>query len=254
VAVGATSTLSFTITNPNSTVALSGVSFTDTLPGGLTVTSGISSQCGGTLTRTAPGTLALTGGALAAGASCTVTATVTATTAGPHDNVSGFVSATESGANNGATGIATASLTAVLPPAIAKQFAPNPVLAGGVSTLTFTITNPNQNQPLGGVAFSDTLPTSPGSMVVAAAPNPTTSNCGSPTFSPSAGAGTITFSGGTLAGGGTCTVTVDVTTPVAGTYSNTSGPVSHVINAVVMNGNSASDTLTVTPATRRSLS
>ncbi|HET9209315.1 MAG TPA: hypothetical protein VFR03_02890, partial [Thermoanaerobaculia bacterium] len=253
VAVNGTSTLTFTITNPNPTVALSGVSFTDTLPSGLSVTSGTSSQCGGTLTRTAPSTLSFAGGTLAAGASCTVTATVTATTAGPHDNVSGFVSSTQSGANNGATGIATASLTAVLPPVIAKQFAPNPILAGGVSTLTFTITNPNQNQALSGVAFTDTLPTSPGSMVVAASPNPMVSiDCGTspaPTFSPSAGAGTITFSGGTIAGGATCTVKVDVTAPVAGTYNNTSGAVSHIINAAVVNGNSASDSLTVTPAT-----
>ncbi|HEY3568750.1 MAG TPA: IPTL-CTERM sorting domain-containing protein [Thermoanaerobaculia bacterium] len=249
VAVGGSSTLTFTITNPNPTVALSGVSFTDTLPSGLTVTSGTSSQCGGTLTRTAPSTLSFSGGTLAAGASCTVTATVTAATAGPHDNVSGFVSSTETGTNTGATGIATASLTAVLPPVLAKQFAPNPVLAGGVSTLTFTITNPNQNQILSGVAFTDILPTSPGSMVVAAAPNPTTTNCGSPTFAPVAGAGTITFSGGTIAGGGTCTVAINVTAPVAGTYNNTSGVVSHIINSAVVNGNSASDSLTVTPAT-----
>ena len=65
-------------------------------------------------------------------------------------------------------------------------------------------------------------------MVVAGTPNATTNGCGSPTFSPSAGAGSITFSGGTIAPGGTCIVTVDVTAPAVGTYNNTSGAVSAI--------------------------
>jgi uncharacterized repeat protein (TIGR01451 family) len=246
VAVGGSSTLTFTITNPNPTVPLSGIALNDALPAGLMVASGSSAQCGGTLTTTAPSTLSLSGGALAAGASCTVTVAVTATTAGPHDNVSGAVSATESGANSGASGIATASLIAVLPPSLAKQFAPNPVLAGGVSTLTFTITNPNPNNPLAGVSFSDTPPTSPGAMVVAATPAAATAGCGSPSFAPMAGDGALSFSGGTIAAGGVCTVAVNVTAPVAGSYANTSSVVHFVINSATVDGNSASDTLTAT--------
>ena len=248
VAVGGTSTLTFTITNPNAGIALSGVAFSDTLPAGVTVTSGSSAQCGGTLTRTAPSTLSFTGGTLAAGGSCTVTATVTVTTAGPHDNVSGFVTSTEGGTNTGPTGIATASITGVLPPGIAKQFAPNPVLAGTPTTLTFTLTNPNASLAVSGVAFADTFPTSPGAMVVAPAPAAATSGCGAPAFAPTAGAGSISFSGGTIAAGGTCIVTVNVVAPVAGSYSNTSGAVSHLVNGSPVNGNTAADTLTVSPA------
>jgi uncharacterized repeat protein (TIGR01451 family) len=247
VAVGGTSTLTFTLTNPNPGIALSGIAFTDTLPAGLTVTNGISAQCGGTLTRTAPSSLSFTGGTLAAGGSCTVTATVTATTAGPHDNVSGFVSSTEGGTNTGPTGLGTASLNAILPPTIAKAFSPNPVLAGSVTTLTFTLTNPNASLPVAGVAFADTLPTSPGAMVVAATPSATTSGCGAPTFAPAAGSGTLSFSGGTIAAGATCIITVNVTAPVAGAYANTTSPVSHLVNGVPVNGGTASDTLNVTP-------
>src|SRR5207237_47912 len=58
----------------------------------------------------------------------------------------------------------------------------------------------------------------------------------------------LTFSGGTIAGGGTCTVLVNVTAPVAGTYVNTSGSVSHVINAATVLGNTATGSLTVNPA------
>lgn len=246
VAVGGTSTLTFTITNPNPGVALSGIAFNDTLPAGMTVTSGSTPQCGGTLTRTAPDTLSFTGGTLAAGGSCMITATVTVTTAGPHDNVSGFVSSTEGGTNTTPSGVATASITGILPPGIAKQFAPNPILAGTATTLTFTITNPNVSLPQTGVAFTDTFPVAPGAMVVAPAPAATTSGCGSPTFAPSPGSGSITFSGGTIAPGGTCIVTVNVVAPVAGSYLNTTGPVSHIVNGVPVNGGTASDTLNAT--------
>jgi uncharacterized repeat protein (TIGR01451 family) len=248
VAVGGATTLTFTITNPNTGLALSGVAFNDTLPAGVTVTSGSSSQCGGTLTRNAPSTLSFTGGTLAAGSSCTVTATVTVTTAGPHDNVSGFVTSTEGGTNSGGSGVATASITGILPPGIAKQFAPNPVLAGTATTLTFTLTNPNVSLALSGLAFSDTLPVVPGAMVVAPIPAATTSGCGSPTFAPAAGSGSISFSGGMIAAGGTCVVSVNVVAPVAGSYANSSGPVSHLVNGIPVNGGTASDTLTATPA------
>jgi hypothetical protein len=60
-----------------------------------------------------------------------------------------------------------------------------------------------------------------------------------------AGAASISFTGGTIAAGGTCIVTVDVTVPSAGSYANTSGSVSHVINAATVIGNTASDTLEV---------
>jgi uncharacterized repeat protein (TIGR01451 family) len=247
VAVGGTSTLTFTITNPNAGLALSGIAFDDTLPAGVTVTTGSSSQCGGTLNRTAPDELSFTGGTLAAGGSCMITATVTVTTAGPHDNVSDFVTSTNGGTNTGPTGVATASITGVLPPGIAKQFAPDPVLAGTPTTLTFTLTNPNVSLTLSGVAFSDTFPVAPGAMVVAPVPAAATTGCGAPTFAPSPGSGSISFSGGTIAPGGTCIVTVNVVPPVAGSYANTSGPVSHIVNGVPVNGGTASDTVTATP-------
>ncbi|MCH8342079.1 MAG: DUF11 domain-containing protein [Chloroflexi bacterium] len=170
--------------------------------------------------------------------------TVTITTAGPHLNVSGFVSATESGTNTGPTGSASDSITAISPPSISKLFNPNPILTGGTSTLTFTISNPNPDDALTGVAFSDTFPTSPGAMVVASPTGATTSGCGTPTYAPVAGAASISFTGGTIAAGGSCTVTVDVTATPTGDYANTSGMVSATTAGT---GNTASDTLAVNP-------
>jgi uncharacterized repeat protein (TIGR01451 family) len=157
--------------------------------------------------------------------------------------VSGFVGAAESGKNTGSAGIATASLTAVSPPSISKLFAPNPILAGGTSVLTFTIANPNQNNALSGAAFTDILPVG---LTVA---NATSSQCGGVNnVTTTAATRTIALTGGVLAAAGSCTVTVNVTAPATGTYSNTSGYVSHIINAATVNGNTASDTLTVNPA------
>ena len=247
IAVNGISTLTFTLTNTN-TAALNNATFSDSLPAGVQVaaTPAAATTCGGTWTPAAGNTtLNFSGGTIPASGSCTISVNVTATTAGPHTNISGVLSTTESGTNT--SSVATATLTATLPPSIEKEFAPTPILAGATSTLTFTLTNPNQNDALAGVAFSDTFPTSPGSMVVAPAPNATTSGCGAPTFAPAPGSGSIAFSGGSLAAGGSCTVTVDVTAPAVGTYNNTSGNVSALINAQTVNGNTASASLTVDP-------
>jgi uncharacterized repeat protein (TIGR01451 family) len=252
VSVNGVSTLTFTLTNSNS-VELTGAKFTDSLPSGLQVaaTPAAATSCtGGSAWTPGAGSTTLelgqtTGYTIPASGSCTASVNVTATTAGPHTNISGFLSTTEGGTNTAA--VATDSLTAVLPPVISKQFAPDPILQSGVSTLTFTITNPNQDDAIGGVAFTDTFPTSPANMVVAATPNASASGCGAPVFSPSAGAGSIAFSGGTIAAGATCIVEVDVTAPTIGTYVNTSGNVSFVINAQTVSGNTASGTLEVEP-------
>ena len=246
IAINGTSTLTFTLTNPN-TVGLTGVTFTDALPTGLEVASSpsASTTCGGsptwspsagdtTLTFGSP-----TGASIPASSSCTVQVDITATTAGPHTNVSGFISSTEGGTNTGPDGSATDTLTALVAPVISKQFAPNPILVDGTSTLSFTITNPNPNDQLTSVAFADTYPAG----VVNATSPSTSTTCGG-TVTALAGAGTIDFSGGTISGGGSCTVQVDVTSSTEGSYANTSGNVSA---AIVGNGNTASDTLIVEP-------
>jgi LPXTG-site transpeptidase (sortase) family protein len=238
VAAGATSTLTFTLTNPNTTIALSGIAFTDSLPSGLTVATSSSSQCGGTLTTTAPRTISFNGGTLASSASCNLAVTVTTTASGIYDNISEFVSSTEGGTNTGPTGIAASSLTVLTPPSISKLFAPNPIITGGTSTLTFTLTNPNLNNALTGVAFSDPYP--PG-LQNTATPNGTTT-CTSGAVTALASGTSVRLDGATLAAGSTCTVTVNVSASTTGTFPNTSLAVTST-NAGT--GNTASNTLTV---------
>jgi uncharacterized repeat protein (TIGR01451 family) len=257
VAVNGVSTLTFTFSNENN-VPMTGVTFTDDLPTGLQVADPpyASTTCGGAPTwAPTAGATSLTfgsptGATIAARSgttfgSCTAQVDILATSAGPHLNVSGYISANETGTNTGTDGFATASLTAIQAPQISKQFAPNPILSGGVSTLTFVIANPNPDYPLTGVTFNDVFPTSPESMVVATPPNASTTNCGSPNFTPIAGASSVSFgnvTGGTIAAGGICTLKVDITATITGSYANNSGPVSATTAGI---GNSASDTLLV---------
>ncbi len=241
VAAGATSTLTFSLTNPNNAVPLSGITFTDTLPSGLTVTTASSSQCGGTVSTTAPQTISFSGGALAANASCTITVTVTTSASGIYDNISGFVSSTEGGTNTGSTGVASSSLTVLKPPSISKLFSPNPILAGGTSTLTFTITNPNLNNALSGIAFSDPYPSG---LQNTATPNGATT-CTGGTVTAAANGNSVSLTGGTVAAGTTCTVTVHVSSASTGSYANTSSTVQATVSGTTTIGNTATDTLTV---------
>jgi uncharacterized repeat protein (TIGR01451 family) len=240
IAVGGVSTLTFTITNPNAGMSLTGVAFTDTFPAGLEVAAtpnATTTNCGSPTFAPAAGntSVSFSGGTILQSGVCTVTVDVTATTAGSKLNVTANVTSTNGGTGN--TGSDT--LTVIAPPGIAKSFAPNPIPVGGVSTLTFSVVNPNPGTALTGVAFTDSFPAG---LQVAATPNATTTNCGSPTFAPAAGNTSVSFSGGTIAPNGTCTVTVDVTATAGGLKANTTGNVTSTNGGT---GNTGTDTLTV---------
>jgi uncharacterized repeat protein (TIGR01451 family) len=100
IAVNGTTSLTFTLTNPNTGTALTGVGFTDTLPGGLSVASpnGLTNSCTGTASAPAGTTnISLAGATLAAGSSCTFTVNVIATTAGTKNNTTSAVTSIEGG-------------------------------------------------------------------------------------------------------------------------------------------------------------
>ena len=95
---------------------------------------------------------------------------------------------------------------------IAKEFVPASTTVGGTASLVITIANPN-DAAVSGVQFNDPLPNSPDQMRVASAPNfsYSTSGCGTPTFAPSPGDTSLTFSDGTIAATSVCTIRVNVT-------------------------------------------
>jgi LPXTG-site transpeptidase (sortase) family protein len=226
---------------------------TDTLPSGpaygaitMTPVSGVTgtvacSASGTLLTCTASGPVTI-----ASGGSFNVTVPVTPNAAGSLVNPTGGTCAVDPNGNvtegNEGNNACTNTVSVIYPlPSISKAFAPSPILAGGTSILTFTITNPSTVYSQTNVAFTDNLPLSTGQMRVANPTGAATSGCGTPTFAPVANAMTVSFSGGTIAPGGTCTVTVNVTAPTAGTYNNTSSAVTSDYGT----GNTASASLTV---------
>ena len=216
IAGGGTSTLTFQITNPSGNeVPLTGVGFSDTFPSGVVVAAAPDpSQCGGTVSSGADW-IALAGGAIVPNSFCMVTVSVTGTSGGVKINTSGAVSSTNGGTGN----TASATLTVIAPPTISKTFNPSSILENGTSTITFTLTNPAGNTvALDGVSFSDDLPAN---VTVTAAASP---QCGGGTVTSTAT--TITLNNGSIPIDGTCTVTVDVTSSSAGTYNNTTNPIS----------------------------
>jgi len=140
---------------------------------------------------------------------------------------------------NGGTGTnAMASITVVAPPTISKSFSKSVSPIMGVVTMNFTITNPNATVALTGVGFTDTFPSG---MIVNTPPN-ATDTCGG-TFVPVAGATSISFTGGTVAAGGSCTLSVDVELTTPGLKSNTTGPITSA------NGGTGTTSNTATVAT-----
>lgn len=95
-----TSALRFTLTNPNSDIALTGAGFTDSLPTGVMVSTPnrLAGSCGGgTIAATAGGSsVSLISATLAPGASCTFSIDVTSSEVGNYVNTTGAVTASES--------------------------------------------------------------------------------------------------------------------------------------------------------------
>jgi uncharacterized repeat protein (TIGR01451 family) len=220
IGVGDTSTLTITISNGDA-AAYTGLSFTATYPSNLlnATPSNSQSTCGGTLTGGAAGgsSVGLTGAGVAAGSSCSITLTLTSSTVGSYTPSTGAITTT-----SGGTGAAaTATLVVVSKPAVVKSFSPTSTATGVASTLTLALTNSN-SVALSGVAFTDNFPSG---LVVAASPAISSSNCGA-TPSGAAGSALVSLSGGSIAAGAVCTISVPVVSSVSNIYINTASGVS----------------------------
>ncbi|PYX89837.1 MAG: hypothetical protein DMG67_14150 [Acidobacteria bacterium] len=236
IALNATTSLTFTITNPGANVdPLTGVAFTDTLPTGLTVANASATVCGGTLTTTNPTGIALSGATINTNSQCQFSVTVTGATAGNYLNTTGNVTSTNGGTGN----TASANLTVLpAPPVIIKFFGAASVPLNGSTSLSFTIQNNNTTTTLTGVGFSDTLPAG----LVVSTPNGISGSCGGGTITATQGTNVISLSGASIAASSSCTFAVNVTGIAAGTQNNTTG---NVTSANGGTGGTASATLKV---------
>ena len=101
------------------------------------------------------------------------------------------------------------------PLVVLMEFSPSTIAQGGVSRLSYGLRN---DAAVGAtsISLSDTLPAD---VVVAGVPDASTT-CGGGTVTAAAGGDTLAFAGGAVAAGVSCTISVDVTSAVAGSYSN----------------------------------
>lgn len=214
VNMNGSSTLTITLNNFTAS-ALTGAAFTDTYPAGIlnAASPALTNSCGGTATAAAgANSISLSGGTIPANGSCVLTVAVTGTATATNTIPIGGLTV-NGGASN--TVAASASLTVNQAPAVSKSFSPASIASAGNSTLTITLSNSNAFAATG-AAFTDTYPAG---LVNAGTPAVATT-CGG-TATATAGGSTVALSGGTIPAGGSCTVTVTVTSSAAGSHTNT---------------------------------
>jgi uncharacterized repeat protein (TIGR01451 family) len=235
--------LTFTITNLDAGSAISQVAFTDdlgaVLPGLVAVAPLPAAPCGAGSSLAGTSVLALSDGTLAAagqpGDSCTFAVTLQV----PADAVPGSFPNTTSPLSSAGLQVAdpaTDTLVVEPPPGFGKSFAPDSVGVGQASTLTFTIVNTASAVAATGLDFTDALPAG----VEVASPPAASTTCTGGTLTAVAGSGTVSYTGGAVAAGASCTVQVDVIATVPGDHLNTSGALTSSSGA----SGTASDILT----------
>ncbi|WP_420368979.1 hypothetical protein [Curtobacterium sp. L1-20] len=106
-------------------------------------------------------------------------------------------------------------------PQLDKSFSPATVPTGGISTLTFTVTNTSELAAKNGWSFTDELPAG----LTIANPNAAATTCAAGQVTAAAGSDSVAVTGNLNAGQASCTVSVSVTSPTAGSFTNGPGNV-----------------------------
>jgi uncharacterized repeat protein (TIGR01451 family) len=242
--------LTLTIVNPNISGNLTSVQLTDALPSlpGQMVIAPVPnasiSGCGAATLSSPAGanSISLSGGTVAVGTSCVIQVDVVGPVAGSYVNTTNIVTSANGGNGNNAT----ATLRVLEAPQVSKGFSPTTISVGGTSILTLTISNPNPSDTLNGVRVNDAyvsglLNSSTPNAVVFCTGGSSAPLVGGTGSANSVGLGDA-ISGATLAAGGFCRVTINVTASTAGVIVNTT---SAVTSSNAGNGNSATANLTV---------
>src|SRR6266487_1806187 len=223
IAAGGNSRLRIDIFAPSDT-NLTNFSVTDNLPADIMVSNSTPpavTGCGASATLnavTGATSISLTNGLILAGQRCRIDVYVTGSTLGLHTNTIPPANITNT-ENRVPTGDLTSSLTVTgggnLSIAVVKGFDPLTVFGGSASTMGIQLINPG-TVTLTGIAFTDNMPTG---MILANPVNFNVGTCGG-TLSGVAGAGSFSFSGGSLPASGSCTLTLSATITVNGNLTN----------------------------------
>jgi hypothetical protein len=246
-------TLEFTIENLDTTGAVAAdIAFTDNLDAvvsGLVATvlpatpvCGPGSQISGT------SLLTFSGGSVAAGASCTFSVTLlvpAGAAAGSHINTTSSLTTELNGrpfVGTPATG--TLAVLVVGPVVLTKTFSGGAAQPGDSVTLEFTIVNSDPRSVAADIAFTDNLDAVVSGLVATGLP--ATNVCG--LGSQISGTSLLTFSGGSLAAGASCTFSVTLLVPAgaaAGSHLNTTSPLTTQLGGTPFVGAPATGTLAV---------
>ncbi|MFQ5570042.1 MAG: thrombospondin type 3 repeat-containing protein [Rhodothermales bacterium] len=259
VSANDTVTLEFRIDNTSTTSTLTDIAFTDnltaTLPGLAPTETGLPPDdfCGTGSSMTVVGgsfgdlLLSMTGGNLAAAGSCTFSVTLDVPSAAPNGTFPNTTS-TITGLIGGEISVegapATDNLVIAAAPILRKEFTDDPVAPGGTVTLEFTLIH-DANAPgdATAIAFTDDLNAAlPG----LAATTTLADICG--TGSQLSGTTTLSFTGGSLAPGASCTFSVTLQVPTsapAGNHTNTTSNVTATVLGLTTTRGPASDDLQV---------
>jgi uncharacterized repeat protein (TIGR01451 family) len=136
IGLNQTTSLTFTVSNPNPEAALTGVGFTDTLPTGLVVSSpnGLMGEYGGGNITALDGSanISLSGASLAPGASWQFTVNVTGTSPGGMINTTGPVFSSEGGTGNTASAPIGVMETTVAPTVPSPMSSPDWLSQAGI--------------------------------------------------------------------------------------------------------------------------
>lgn len=244
VSPGDTVTLRFTIDNLSTSDPVSSIAFSDLLDnalsglesisGTLTDVCGVGSEISGT------SGLTFTGGSLAAGDTCTFDVTLQVPLTAPLGTVATNVTSEITGTINGLDVRGNPATDDLLLNALTfnKSFS-GPVFAGGTVGLSFTIENLSPADDVADLQFTDDLDAVLSGLVSVSGTQ--TNVCGA--GSQISGSSLLTFTGGSLAAGASCTFSVTVQVPSgapSGTFVN-------VTSDLLQNG------LSVAPAATASL-
>lgn len=212
--IGQVSQLAITIRNNDLYNALTQTALADDLPANVVLASPVSSSMSGcgpaTLTATAGATsLTLSDATVAASGTCIIRVNVTSATPDVYDNsIPIGAIQTRQGVTNSRAAAAQLNVQAV---GVSKAFSPTSFQAGDTSTSTITLRNPTASAYTG-VSLIDDLP----GTVLRVVGGSASTTCGgtADTSMPR----TVSLTGGTIPAGttslpGSCTITVQVTTP-----------------------------------------
>ena len=259
VGAGGTVTLEFTLTNTSPDFSATDIAFIDELDAillnGVVPADGF---CGAGSTATftpatsfQPARITVSGASLVAAGSCTFSISLdiaNTAPAGTLTNTTGEVTATVNG--EVVTGDpASDDLQVIGAPVLTKEFTDDPVIAGGTATLEFTLAH-DEFAPgdATGISFTDDLDATLSGLVATGLPLSDVCGIGSEI----SGTMTLTFSGGALIPGGTCTFSVTLQVPTdapAGPHTNTTSSVVATVDSsagpVSTTGNAATDDLRV---------